>query len=149
MLAKWEFHSLAPVADSDAIVSTHVLGWSDAEHAETAPDSSHAVISPLECSLVEATGQIRLVPGSRIAAAYGTTEITEGYHCRFGLNPKFQAKLVTGPLRVTGHDNAGEVRAVELDNHPFFVATLFQPERAALRGEQAPLVCAFLRACLA
>ena len=41
----------------------------------------------------------------------------------------------------------GEVRAVELDGHPFFVATLFQPERATLRGLAAPLVVAFVKAC--
>jgi CTP synthase (UTP-ammonia lyase) len=35
---------------------------------------------------------------------------------------------------------------VELDGHPFFVTTLFQPERAALRGEVPPIVTAFLRA---
>ena len=40
----------------------------------------------------------------------------------------------------------GEVRAIELDGHPFFVATLFQPERAALKGELAPLVVAFVAA---
>jgi CTP synthase (UTP-ammonia lyase) len=27
------------------------LGWSDAEHAETAPDSARAIITPLSCSL--------------------------------------------------------------------------------------------------
>jgi CTP synthase (UTP-ammonia lyase) len=36
---------------------------------------------------------------------------------------------------------------VEIDGHPFFVATLFQPERAALKGETAPLITAFLAAC--
>jgi CTP synthase (UTP-ammonia lyase) len=41
------------------------------------------------------------------------------------------------------------VRAVELDGHPFFVATLFQPERAALKGKSAPLVVAFVSACAA
>jgi CTP synthase (UTP-ammonia lyase) len=35
---------------------------------------------------------------------------------------------------------------VELDAHPFFVATLFQPERAALRGKVPPIVTAFVRA---
>ena len=30
--------------------------------------------------------------------------------------------------------------------HPFFVATLFQPERAALRGEAPPLVASFVGA---
>jgi CTP synthase (UTP-ammonia lyase) len=45
-------------------------------------------------------------------------------------------------LRATSHDAQGEIRGVELDGHPFFVATLFQPERAALRGEVPPIVAA-------
>jgi CTP synthase (UTP-ammonia lyase) len=125
----------------------NVLGWSDAEHAETAPNAARAVISPLECALVEATGAVRLFPGTRIASAYGVQETTEGYRCRYGLNPEFQAALVAGPLRAAADDETGEVRAVELDGHPFFVATLFQPERAALKGELAPLVVAFVGAC--
>ena len=127
----------------------NVLGWSDAEHAETSPDASRAVISPLACALVEATGTVRLFPGSRIAAAYGANQTTEGYRCRYGLNPKFRAELVAGPLRAVADDETGEVRAVELDGHPFFIATLFQPERAALKGQAVPLVEAFVRACAA
>ncbi|MCE9619161.1 MAG: CTP synthase [Planctomycetes bacterium] len=127
----------------------NVLGWADADHAETSPGATRAVISPLACSLVEATGFVRLFPGSRIAAAYGTGEITEGYRCRYGLNPAFRAALLAGPLRASADDETGEVRAVELDGHPFFVATLFQPERAALMGNAAPLVDAFVVACAA
>jgi len=41
---------------------------------------------------------------------------------------------------------SGEVRGVELSGHPFFVAVLFQPERAALRGEVPPLVASFVAA---
>lgn len=125
----------------------NVLGWADAEHAETAPDAARAVISPLECALVEVTGSVRLFSGTRIASAYGANETTEGYRCRYGLNPEFRAALVAGPLRAAADDETGEVRAVELDGHPFFVATLFQPERAALKGESAPLVVSFARAC--
>lgn len=124
-----------------------VLGWSDADHAETAPNAVRAVISPLVCALVEATDSVRLYPGSRLAAAYGTSETVEGYRCRYGLNPEFQAALVSGPLRASADDESGELRAVELDGHPFFVATLFQPERAALQDRGAPLVEAFVRAC--
>jgi CTP synthase (UTP-ammonia lyase) len=126
----------------------HVLGWADAEHAETAPASDRAVISLLACALVEATGSVRFVAGSRLASAYGMEEATEGYRCRYGLNPKFQAALLTGPLRAAAYDETGEVRAVELTGHPFFVATLFQPERAALTGQPAPLVEAFVKACI-
>ena len=124
----------------------NVLGWADAEHAETAPGAARAVIAPLACSLVEATAGVRLVAGSRLAAAYGAAEASEGYHCSYGLNPGFEAALTRGPLRVSARDAAGEVRAVELDGHPFFVATLFQPERAALRGEVPPAVAAFVGA---
>jgi CTP synthase (UTP-ammonia lyase) len=123
-----------------------VLGWEDAEHAETAPDAERPVVTPLACALVEASDAIRFVPGSRIAAAYGLSEATERYRCRYGINPAFQAELLAAGLRVAAVDAAGEVRAVELEGHPFFVATLFQPERAALTGALPPLVGAFVKA---
>ena len=125
-----------------------ILGWADADHAESSPDAVRPVIAPLSCSLVEVTDRVRLRPGSRIAAAYGATETVEGYRCRYGLNPAFREALVSGPLRVAAEDDAGDVRALELDGHPFFVATLFQPERAALAGRLPPLVLAFARAAM-
>lgn len=124
----------------------HVLGWADAEHAETATDAARTVIAPLSCALVEVTGGIRFAPRSRLAAIYGVPSAVEGYHCRYGLNPEFRAALTTGPLQVAATDDAGDVRGIELADHPFFIATLFQPERAALRGEVPPLVSALLRA---
>lgn len=124
----------------------NALGWADAEHAETSPDATRAVIAPLACSLVGERGRVRFAPGSRLAEAYGCAEAVEGYHCSYGLAPAFRASLVAGPLRVAAEDDAGDVRAVELDGHPFFVATLFQPERAALEGRRAPVVEALVRA---
>jgi CTP synthase (UTP-ammonia lyase) len=123
-----------------------VLGWADADHGETAPASARLVITPLACSLVEVSNTIRLAPTSRVGRAYGQTTVSEGYHCRYGLNPEFARELTSGPLRAVAWDDTGEVRAVELDGHPFFVATLFQPERAALRAALPPLVAAFVRA---
>jgi CTP synthase (UTP-ammonia lyase) len=125
------------------------LGWTDADHAETAPDAARAVVAPLACALVEATDVVRFTPGSRLANAYGSLEATEGYRCRYGLNPRFAEALTSGPLRRTATDATGEVRAVELEGHPFFVATLFQPERAALTGVLPPLARAFVQAVYA
>ena len=127
----------------------NVLGWVDADHAETTPDAPRAVIHALACALVEVSEVVTLAPGSRIAAAYGGSHASEGYHCRYGLNPAFAERLVAGPLRATAFDAAGAVRAAELDEHPFFVCTLFQPERAALRGDTPPLVAAFVNAAAA
>ena len=123
----------------------NVLGWVDAEHAETSPDAPRPVVTLLACSLVEATDTVRFTPGSRLIAAYGLSEAAEGYRCRYGLNPEFRAAILAGPLRVAAEDGDGEVRAIELDDHPFFIATLFQPERAALKGECPPLVEEFVR----
>jgi CTP synthase (UTP-ammonia lyase) len=35
---------------------------------------------------------------------------------------------------------------VELASHPFFIATLFQPEQSAFTGVEHPLICSFVRA---
>ena len=70
----------------------------------------------------------------------------KGFHCNFGLNPEWRTVLETAGLCFTGFDAVGEVRAFELPDHRFFVGTLFQPERAALRGDRSPLITAFLEA---
>lgn len=126
----------------------NVLGWHDAEHAETAPGAGRQVIVPLLCSLVEVTDALRLVEGSRLAQAYGATRTSEGYHCSYGLDPGFREAMGDGPLRVNALDEAGDVRGVELDGHPFFVATLFQHERGALQGRLPPPVRAFAQAMI-
>lgn len=123
----------------------NVLGWQDAAHAETDTEG-RMVIAPLSCSLVEKSDTIELRNNTLIAKAYGRLSIEEGYHCSYGISPEFASELEEGALRVTGWDEEGEIRAVELVTHPFFVGTLFQHERNALAGRPAPLVHAFLRA---
>jgi CTP synthase len=123
----------------------NVMGWSDAGHAETDREG-RLVIGPLSCSLVEKSDTIDLAPGSLIAKAYGKSEIEEGYHCRYGISAQFTAELEHQTLKATGWDRQGEIRAVELTDHPFFVGTLFQHERNALKDKSSPLVEALLHA---
>jgi CTP synthase (UTP-ammonia lyase) len=129
----------------------HAAGLAAADHAETNPSADTLVVAPLACSLVEKTGLIRFAPDSLIRSAYGCDTAHEGYHCSYGLNPAHRAALERAGLRFTAFDENGEVRAAELPvvAHPFFVGTLFQPERAALRGELPPLVAAFVHAVAA
>ena len=124
----------------------NVLGLRHAAHAETRPDAAMRLIAPLSCALVEETGTIAFEEGSRLRSVYGAAEAEEEYHCRYGLDPQYEKLLEGTTLRICGRDRAGEVRAVELNGHPFFVATLFQPERAALRGRSHPLVAAYVAA---
>ncbi len=124
----------------------NVLGLHNAEHAESRPDAELPLISPLACALVEARASITLKAGSRLRAIYGEERIEEGYHCSFGLNPALEHLLAASALKVCGRGEEGEARALELEGHPFFVLTQFQPERRALVGELPPVVAAFVAA---
>ena len=113
---------------------------------ETDPEAGEMVIVPLSCELVEQSGAVVFPPDSLLAAVHGAPEAVETYHCRYGLSPKYQRTLAGGPLRVVARDAAGDVRAMQLADHPFFVLTLYQPERAALEGRAHPLINAFVAA---
>jgi CTP synthase (UTP-ammonia lyase) len=95
---------------------------------------------------VEEYGDVFFIAGSRLAGFYGVSSALEGYHCRYGLNANYARHLDSGPLRVSARDAAGDVRAAELDGHPFFVGTLYQPERSGLDGRRHPLIAAFVAA---
>lgn len=126
----------------------NVKGLVDADHAETNPQAARPLISPLTCSLVEREMEVVLAEGSLLRRSYGTSRIVEGYRCSYGPNPKYEHALFGGPLRVTARDAAGGVRGAELVGHPFFVGTLFQPERKSLSGQLPPIVRDFVGAIL-
>lgn len=123
-----------------------IWGVEGAAHAELDTRAAGPVISELACSLVEQRSSVRFLPGSRLAEAYGGPSAVEAYHCSYGLSSEYRHHLDDGPLRATAWDDDGDVRGVELDGHRFFVATLFQPERAALYDETPPVVAAFVDA---
>lgn len=124
----------------------HVLGRAQAAHAELEPGAAFPLIAPLACALVEKSERILPTGRGRFAQWYGASPRTEGFHCSFGLNPDYEALLENSGLEVVARGEQDEVRAVELAGHPFFIGTLFQPERSALRGKLHPLVDAFLQA---
>jgi CTP synthase (UTP-ammonia lyase) len=124
----------------------NVSGVADAAHGEIDPDAEEIAITPLSCSLVGRTGAVFFEADSQIAAAYGRWRSVERYHCRYGLNECYLDRLQAHGLRVTGRDDEGSTRALELAAHPFFIATLFQPQLASRQGEPAPLVRALVDA---
>jgi len=122
----------------------NVIGVTEAEHGEDDPEAKHQVISRLSCSLVEATGTVWLTPGSLASKLYGTDHVEEGYRCNYGLNAQYVSLLTNRrDIEIEGRDSAGDVRIFRLANHPFFVATLFQPERSSLKGIVHPLIREF------
>jgi CTP synthase (UTP-ammonia lyase) len=121
----------------------NVLGFVDADHLKTNPTASMPLISPLGCALLGVKARVRFTDGSHIRNAYRAAESIEEYHCSFGLNDRYRRLLEGGHLYVAAIDDQSSIRAVELDGHPFFVATLFQPEVQLTN----PLIHAFVRAC--
>jgi CTP synthase (UTP-ammonia lyase) len=126
-----------------------VLALPTADHAESNPAAELALIVPLSCSLTGgAQGTVSFRSGSRIAAIYGAPQAIEEFNCNYGVSPDHQSLLAPTALRITGVDSENEVRAVELEGHPFFFATLYQPERSALKGVVHPLIRAFVQAMM-
>jgi CTP synthase (UTP-ammonia lyase) len=121
-----------------------VMGHVAADHAESNPQAEELLITPLSCSLVGQTGTVRLLPGSRAASIYGCEQVTERYHCNFGVNPQWQDRIGRTTLTISGLDDEGSVRVIELSNHPFFMGTLFQPELNPVQPH--PIILAFARA---
>jgi CTP synthase (UTP-ammonia lyase) len=61
----------------------------------------------------------------------------------------FRDTIEKGQLKVAGVDLDGEVRVVEVSDHPFYVGTLYLPQISSAPGSPHPLVVAYLRAVLA
>lgn len=122
----------------------NVLGFKDARHAEYDPYASVLFVSRLECSLAGREMQLTFVPGSGVAEIYGSLSATEQYYCNFGINPAKVCLLKSGELQITGSDPEGEIRVIELPQHPFFLGTLFVPQARSTLGNPHPLVNRFL-----
>jgi CTP synthase (UTP-ammonia lyase) len=85
------------------------------------------------------------VPGLGFGELLGGEESMEEFNCNYGLAPSFESIFPGSGLEFVARDEAGQVRAFRLPAHPFFVGTLFQPERRAFSGVLHPLVHAFLK----
>ncbi|GGQ18011.1 CTP synthase C-terminal region-related (seleno)protein [Streptosporangium pseudovulgare] len=118
-------------------------------HAENNPDAGEFLLVPLACSLAGHEEAVRLEPGSLIERIVGADRTVEKYSCDFGLDPAYVPVLEEGGLRFTGRGEEGAVRVLELPGHPFFLATLFQPELAGDGSRPHPAITAFASAAVA
>jgi CTP synthase (UTP-ammonia lyase) len=117
-----------------------VLGVADAEHEETSPGSPRLVVTALACSLAGQDHPVRLTPRSRIFSVYQAGETVEPFFCNYGLNAAYRPALEAHGLTVSGMDERGEPRVLELAGHPFFFATLYVPQARSRPGAPHPLV---------
>jgi CTP synthase (UTP-ammonia lyase) len=90
-----------------------------------------------------------LIPRTRAARLYGAGEAVEDYYCNYGVNPDYRLRLEASGLRVSGVGGEGEIRIVELSEHPFFVATLFLPQARSTIADPHPLLQGYAAAVVA
>ncbi len=126
----------------------NVIGIKEADHFESNPETSVPVITALSCSMVKKNGDIFLKEGTFAEKIFNTNQTNETYHCNYGFNQDYLELLKKSDMKISGFDSNIDVRIIELTNHPFFIATLFQPERASLENKNHPLIDAFVRASL-
>jgi CTP synthase len=92
---------------------------------------------------------IKLHEGSRLRAAYGEAVIYERHRHRYEVNNLLRRKLEAAGLRMSGTSpDERLVEAVELDEHPFFVASQFHPEFKSRLERPAPLFRELIDAAL-
>ena len=90
-----------------------------------------------------------LAPGSRVADAYGRTDISERHRHRYEVNIRYKERLEAAGLKFSGMSPDGVLpEIVEFPNHPWFIGVQFHPELKSKPFEPHPLFTAFIRAAL-
>ncbi|CAM1348199.1 CTP synthase C-terminal region-related (seleno)protein [Tenacibaculum halocynthiae] len=127
----------------------NVLDLKDAEHAEYDPYASRLVVDPLSCDLKGDPLEIEIInEKSKVFSIYQKRVIKEKYYCNFGLNPDYQNLFDKNGFKIVGSDIHNEARIVELEKHPFFIATLFVPQDNSTFNSPHKLVTEFIRTIL-
>ena len=123
----------------------HVAGIADAAHAESELNAQTSVISRLACSLVGERRMVTAVPGTRFHRICGAAPFVGFHWCNYGVSPEYVDRLTEHGLVVSACADDAGVEAVELPQHPFYLATLFQPQIGSLDGERLhPIISEFV-----
>lgn len=136
----------------------NVCGLKGANSTEFDEETRYPVIALMDEQrrVVQKGGTMRLgaypcflKPGTKIAEIYGTQLVYERHRHRYEVNPRYHETLEKHGLTLCGISPDGKlVEAIELTDHPFFVATQFHPEFKSRPNRPHPLFAAFIAAAL-
>ena len=90
--------------------------------------------------------EISLTAGSLAATSYGATEIVERHRHRYEVNNNYREQLSKAGLRFSGLSVDDLVEMVEIEDHPFFLASQFHPEFTSNPRDGHPLFKSFIAA---
>ncbi len=136
----------------------NVCGMTDANSGEFMPGGLHLVIDLMEeqMKVVRKGGTMRLgaypckiAPGTKLAEAYGSEEISERHRHRFEFNNKYRQQMIDAGLTICGTSPDDLiVEAIEVKENRFHVGVQFHPEFKSRPNHPHPLFSAFIKASL-
>lgn len=136
----------------------NVLGLADANSTEMDTTTPHNVIDLMDeqKSVTEKGGTMRLgaydcvlAPGSRAAAAYGSTEVKERHRHRFEFNNDYRERFEAAGMRCVGENpDTHLVEVVELPDHRWFIGTQYHPEYSSTVLSPNPIFLDFIKAAI-
>jgi CTP synthase (UTP-ammonia lyase) len=137
----------------------NVMDVGNADTAENNTPGALNIITPVVCASEQRKdGDPKLVgrnvltvlPNTKLAEYMKAGEHREALFCNFEPNAEFLPRLPEAGLITNALGPQGELRGVELappSEHPFFIATLFQPQLTSkATGRPHPLLIAFIHA---
>lgn len=132
-----------------------------ANSTEVDPDTKHPVIylMPEQKKHIQNNqygGTIRLgdypcriKKGSKLFRIYGKSLVRERHRHRYEFNNRYRQLFEKNGMKIVGeYPKRKLAEAIEISDHPFFIATQFHPEYGSRLTKPHPLFKAFLRAAL-
>ena len=136
----------------------HQAGMIDANSREFDENSSHLVIDlmPDQKGNIPKGGTMRLgaypcqiKEGTRLHDFYGKDLINERHRHRYEVNNQYRTALEEAGLVFCGLSPDGRLaEAIEIREHPFFIAVQYHPEFKSRPNHAQPIFREFVKACL-
>ncbi|MDQ1339535.1 MAG: synthase [Campylobacterota bacterium] len=142
----------------------NVLGIKDADSQEFAPDTKNPVIylidefidqsgskqirthtSPLGGTMRLGEYECNIKENTKLFEAYGEKKIFERHRHRYeGNSQKYKELLINAGMIISG-ESKGLMEAIELKDHPWFVAVQFHPEFTSRLQNPNKIILAFIQ----
>ena len=136
----------------------NVLGLADANSTEMDPKTAHNVIDLMEeqKSISNMGGTMRLgaylcrlAEGSKVAQAYGTTQVEERHRHRFEFNNDYREAFEAHGMRCVGENPESHlVEVVEMPSKKWYIGTQYHPEYSSTVLNPHPLFVSFVKAAI-
>ena len=136
----------------------NICNLENANSTEINPETKHPVIDimPEQKEIKEKGATMRLgayqaelLENSTISKLYNSNQASERHRHRYEVNPIYHQILKNHGLILSGTSMNGRlVEFIELNNHPYFVATQSHPELKSKLTSPAPLFLGLINSCL-